>query len=163
MGGWPTESRLVRAGARPTTAMSDDGVASQSVRPSGGGGGQIDLGFPVCPYFQKKTTVTAATPPRGTKWRRGGLGRGEGREQARPAAVGPLMDLKCCHCADEMRMAKAQQTMESRERGRAEGKRQERPEERTASKHYCMRAVLGVLTSRLTTRRRSGERFSENQ
>ena len=26
-------------------------------------GGQIDLGFPVCPYFQKEATV------RGTEWR----------------------------------------------------------------------------------------------
>ena len=84
----------------------------RALRPSVGG--QIDLGFPVCPYFQKEATV------RGTEWRRGGPGgRGaeERGEEGSGAGVGPLMDLKCCHCADEMRMAKAERTME-REGGR---------------------------------------------
>ena len=82
-----------------------------AVRPSVGG--QIDLGFPVCPYFQKEATATVTV--RGTEWRRGepgGWGAEESGEEGSGAGVGPLMDLKCCHCADEMRMAKAQRTME---------------------------------------------------
>ena len=85
--GWPAVSPSAGAGVRPTTAMSDDGGRSRQF------GGQIDLGFPVCPYFQKKT-VTAATPSCGTKWRRGGRGglagqgRGEGEQAQQQSTNG---------------------------------------------------------------------------
>ena len=52
--------------------------------------------------------------------RRAGQGAEEKGEEGSGAGVGPLMDLKCCHCADEMRMAKAQRTME-REGGGDDG------------------------------------------
>ena len=52
----------------------------------------------------------------GVETKRAGRAAEERGEEGSGAGVGPLMDLKCCHCADEMRMAKARRTMERERR-----------------------------------------------